>query len=269
MSDPTTQTGPSVLSRRALLRAAGGAALAVGAGPVLLRRPARAGAPPPAGVHLALGEDPSREAALSWFTPSPVAGPAVEIGTDSHLGRRVEATTRSVRGWPTGYHHAVLDGLEPGTTYRYRITHAGGPPVEGTFTTAPSASAPFRFVALGDQGTGAAAAEVIARARSLEPAFVVHAGDLCYANTTGNGQAGATDQATWDRWFAMVEAQAGRAAWMPAVGNHEMEPGYGPLGYDGFHARFTLPANGAPGAPHTWWFRFGNVAVVGADANDV
>jgi 3',5'-cyclic AMP phosphodiesterase CpdA len=206
--------------------------------------------------------------AVSWSTPAPVGAPAVEVGTDAGLGLRVPAETRVVRGWGAAYHHARVEGLEPGTVYRYRISHAGGPALEGTFRTAPASVEPFGFVALGDQGTSAAADAVNARIRALDPAFVLHAGDLCYANTTGNGEAGATDQAVWDRWLGAIAPQASRAPWMPTVGNHEMEPGYGELGYDGFAARFTLPANGAPGAPHTWWFRWGNLAVVGADAND-
>lgn len=256
------------MTRRALLRAAGATAVAIGTGPLLLRRPARAGAPAPTGVHLAFGEDPRSEVIVSWSTSGPVTGPVVEVGPSADLGRRVEAATSTVRGWPVQYHHARIGGLAPGTAYRYRISHAGGPPVEGTFATAPTDPVPFRFVAFGDQGTSAAAAAVTARARLLEPALVLHAGDLCYANTTGNGEGGTTDQATWDRWFANIEPLASRVAWLPAVGNHEMEPGYGPLGYDGIHARFSLPANGAPGAPHTWWFRYGNLAVVAPDAND-
>ena len=47
---------------------------------------------------------------------------------------------------------------------------------------------------------------------------------------------------------------------MNAVGNHEMEPGQGPQGYDSYLARFARPDNGAPGCPApsaiskaTWW----------------
>jgi hypothetical protein len=47
-----------------------------------------------------------------------------------------------------------------------------------------------------------------------------------------------------------------------------MEYGEGVHGYGGFHARFALPRNGVGGAPHTYWFRYGNVAVVALDAND-
>lgn len=267
MPEPA-RTDVRTLSRRALLRAAGAAAVGVGAGPLLWRRPAQAGAPPAGGVHLAPGGDAGRELFVSWSTPAPVADPTVEVGTDGSFGMRLPAETRTVRGWATAYHHAHVSGLEPGTTYRYRIAHSGGQAVEGTFTTAPATPVPFRFVAIGDQGTGAASVAVTGRIRSLHPAFVLHAGDLCYANTAGNGEAGTTDQAVWDRWFELVAPQAARAPWVPTVGNHEMEPGHGPLGYDGFHARFSLPANGAPGAPHTWWFRHANVAVVGIDAND-
>jgi hypothetical protein len=53
---------------------------------------------------------------------------------------------------------------------------------------------------------------------------------------------------------------------MPAVGNHEIEPGFGELGYDGFLSRFTLPGGGP--SPVTWSFRYGNVGFVALDGND-
>ena len=59
------------------------------------------------------------------------------------------------------------------------------------------------------------------------------------------------------------------AALLPAVGNHEIETGMGDWGYDGFLTRVALPGNGLAGLPTTWSARWGNVALVALDANDV
>lgn len=61
---------------------------------------------------------------------------------------------------------------------------------------------------------------------------------------------------------------AARAPWLPAVGNHEIEVGYGALGYDGFLARFALPGGGPRGGRAVWATRYGPVAFVALDAND-
>lgn len=259
-------TAPSLSRRRFLATAAGGATVAV-AGPVLWRRTGAVAAPP-TGVHLAYGADPTRQMTVSWSTPGPVESAVLEIGTDRRYGLVVPADSRPVRGTPTVYHHSTVGRLKPDRVYQYRVRHRGGVAAEGTFRTAPATVGPFRFTIVGDQGTSANAAAVTARIGALAPSFHVHVGDLCYANSTGDGQAGVTDQTVWDRWFSGIERQSARVPWMPAVGNHEMEPGYGEHGYDGFHARFALPGNGVPGAPHTWSLRYGNVVVIGLDAND-
>ncbi|MGH7896728.1 MAG: metallophosphoesterase, partial [Candidatus Binatia bacterium] len=135
--------------------------------------------------------------------------------------------------------------------------------------TAPSLAEPFRFTAFGDQGVSATAATMTGLVSDLDPAFHFHVGDLCYAHTViGLGIAGPTDQAVWDLWFAQISTVAASRPWMTAVGNHEMEPGYGELGYGGYLSRFTLPEAGPSGAPTVYAFRYGNVALIALDAND-
>ncbi len=101
-------------------------------------------------------------------------------------------------------------------------------------------------------------------------------GDLCYADRLGGAPVPPQDSppgqplqdfAQWDLWFAQIQASAKQVPWIPAVGNHEMEIGQGPLGYDGFHARIELP--GGAGSPTYYVARWSNVAFVALDANDV
>jgi 3',5'-cyclic AMP phosphodiesterase CpdA len=63
-----------------------------------------------------------------------------------------------------------------------------------------------------------------------------------------------------------IERSASTIPWMFTPGNHEMEIGQGPLGYDGFLARIDLPL-AQRGEPY-YAFRRGNVGFVALDAND-
>lgn len=257
------------VSRRRMLQ---GAALAgaAAASPALWVKPGWA-AVAPAGAHLAFGADPRTQVAVSWATAQSVAKPVLDLGTSAAYGLVVQVESRAVRGVATVYHHARLSGLRPDTTYHYRLRHQGSVSPDRTFRTAPDGPAsPFRFTAFGDQGVGADSAASTARIAREKPAFHVHAGDLCYANSTGSGGSSQTfDVNVWDAWFAQNQpVSALGIPWMPTVGNHEMEPGMGPQGYDGFLGRFTLPRNGVAGALNTYFFRYGNVAVVAMDGND-
>ncbi|HEV2891840.1 MAG TPA: metallophosphoesterase family protein [Frankiaceae bacterium] len=255
----------NVVTRRRLLR---GALVAAATGPVLWSKPGIA-AVAPSGEHLVFGADASREVVVSWSTPANVARPFLDLGRDRAYGLTFAAESRAVAAGGTVYHHVRLPALAPDTTYHYRVRHAGGSTAGRTFRTAAGVPRPFRFTAFGDQGTSPAAVTTMSRVVALKPAFHVVAGDLCYAAAGGSGRPDdSADPAVWDRWFAMNRAATATTPWMPAVGNHDMEYGEGAHGYGGFHSRFALPRNGAGGAPHTYWFRYGNVAVVALDAND-
>lgn len=259
------------MPRRRFLQAAAAAGGLVVAGPMLWRRPGYA-AEAPAARHLTFGTDPRRQMTVSWSTTAPVQNAVVDVGVDTAYGMTVPAETRAVAGAATNYHHALISGLEPGTTYHYRVRHDGGEATDATFRTAPAGSAPFTFTAFGDQGVSAGAQSITARVAAVAPAFHIHAGDICYANNRGLGQPAELnrpDNNVWDVWLSQMTAVGASAPWMPAVGNHEMEGGYGPQGYDGYLARFALPGGGPAGAPVVYAFRYGNVAVLSLDGNDV
>ncbi|MCU1485669.1 MAG: hypothetical protein JWN67_2415 [Actinomycetia bacterium] len=257
----------AALSRRTFLGGALAGGVALAFGPTLWRQPGYA-ATPASAPHLQYGADPMRQMVVSWSTDGPVQGAVLDVGTDRGYGRVIQADSRAVRGTKTVYHHAVVDRLQPGGIYRYRPRHKGGVGAEGHFRTAPSQADRFTFTAFGDQGTSAGARGITALVARQAPAFHVHAGDLCYAYSTGTGEAGPVNPATWDDWLGIISPVASTVPWMPAVGNHEMESGYGPQGYDGVLARFSLPHTGAAKVPSTWGFRYGNVAVLALDGND-
>ncbi|MFK0120253.1 purple acid phosphatase family protein [Streptomyces sp. NPDC090994] len=244
----------------------------------------------PFGRHLAFGADPMRQMRISWQVPLAVRRPFVRVGPrPDDLGRRVEAEVRELTTPALGgvrpaaeqyYVHAALDGLRPGTTYYYGVGHEGFDPAApahratiASFRTAP-ATPPERFVftAFGDQGVGA---EAVANNRVLlrqDPAFHLHAGDICYANDKGRGEKSDLYDATqWDRFLKQTEPVARSVPWMVTTGNHDMEAWYSPDGYGGQLARFSLPDSGFDPrtAPGVYSFTYGNVGVVALDANDV
>lgn len=264
---PTTHT-----TRRTALKI-GGTGVVVGAAtsPMLWVPPA-ASAVRAAGVHLAYGADPRRRMAVSWSTPASVRRPRLELGLDQDFGKRVLAETRSSKDVGTVYHHVELAGLRPGTKYHYRLSHAGAPPVTGTFRTAPQKPRAFRFAAFGDMGVNAAAAAHVALIKKVKPDFSFVVGDLCYADSSGGTGAGSTGDtqnfAVWDQWLRQIQPSAAVAPWMTTVGNHEMEAGNGELGYNGYLDRFEMPRNGVKGAPVTYSFVYGNVGFIALDGND-
>jgi Calcineurin-like phosphoesterase/Purple acid Phosphatase, N-terminal domain len=258
------------LSRRQFLGSMSVIYGAVTVGPVLWNRP-EATAALPRSPRVGWGADPRTTLTISWATDGPVRNPVVDVGVDDGFGRLLAAETRTVPGWPVNYHRVTVDGLDAGRAYRYRIRHDGAAGPARTVRTAPVTPGPFTFAAYGDQGTTAGAEQVIGILADAAPAFTFCLGDLCYADLSGGvAPAGRVDHAAWDRWLGMVsQATAATAAVLPAVGNHEIENGMGHWGYDGYLTRIALPGNGSPGLPTTWSARWGNVALVAADANDV
>ena len=264
----TVEAQPT-LTRRRLLQAGLVGAGAVAAGPVLWSRPGFAQAPEAGGVHLGFGADPTSQVRVTWSTPSSVTGAALDIGLDTSYGRVIAVDSAGLTGTPSVYHRTLVGGLTPDTRYRYRIRHSGGDPILGTFTTAPAGPAPFRFAAFGDMGVNADAAAIVTQAAEANVDLALVVGDLCYANRVGGLNDGIpTDPAVWDTWLAQVEQSAAAVPWLCTVGNHEMEPEYGELGYDGFLTRVPLPGGGLAGAPTTWAVKYGSVGFVALDAND-
>ncbi|GGT01924.1 purple acid phosphatase family protein [Streptomyces griseoviridis] len=243
----------------------------------------------PFGRHLAFGADPRRQLRISWQVPLAVRRPFVRVGLrPDDLGRRTGAEVRALSTPALGdahpaveqyYVHAALDGLRPGTTYYYGVGHEGFDPAApdhratiASFRTAPAAPERFVFTAFGDQGVGT---EAVANNRLLlrqDPAFHLHAGDICYADDKGRGERTDLYDATrWDLFLRQTEPAARTVPWMVTTGNHDMEAWYSPDGYGGQLARFSLPDSGFDPrtAPGVYSFTYGNVGVVALDANDV
>jgi Purple acid Phosphatase, N-terminal domain/Calcineurin-like phosphoesterase len=243
----------------------------------------------PFGRRLAFGADPKTQMRISWQVPLAVRKPYVRVGVKPwELSRKIEAEVRDLHTPSLSkelpavdqyYLHAALDGLKAGTTYYYGVGHEGFDPASpermstlGSFRTAPAQAETFVFTAFGDQGVSYDALANDQVILGQNPAFHLHAGDICYADTTGHGkESDVYDARVWDQFLAQTESVAKSVPWMVTTGNHDMEAWYSPDGYGGQSARWALPENGFDPrrSPGVYSFVYGNVGVVALDANDV
>jgi hypothetical protein len=139
--------------------------------------------------------------------------------------------------------------------------------------------------------------------------FNLLAGDMCYANPSGDAvaiinpdgvggkQPGDTntpappvgsggwddfDPWVWTSYLSQIEPSSASTPWMFATGNHDVElfsaaldadaitrHYYGSIGYGGHAQRLDLPKNGPSKCPSVYSFTYSNVAVVSVDANDL
>ena len=178
-------------------------------------------------------------------------------------------------------HHALLDRLRPDTYYLYAAQHDGAAPDAGTFRTAPSGRAAFTFTSFGDQATpeltwdatGApgldvnsspASKDVVTGIEQVGPLFHLLNGDLCYANLD-------VDRVrTWNNFFTNNTRSARFRPWMPAAGNHEIEKGNGPIGFDAFQTYFRVPSDESDAELAGLWYAFtvGSVHVITLQNDD-
>jgi hypothetical protein len=280
----------SGVRRRGILAATAGvaAALATGA-PAAATLWRQATAVPgqlvvPFGRHLAWGTNPRAQMLLGWQVPLPVRNPYVRVGDSPlSLGERIPAEIRDLHSPMPGaeavdqyYVHAAIGNLHSGRRYYYAVGHDGyEPPVSriDSFTTAPTrreVPGPFTFTAFGDQGVSRPALANDGLVAAQHPAFHLHAGDLCYADSIGHGHG--TDlyrPRAWDQFLAQTEPVAASVPWMATMGNHDMEALYAPDGYGGQRARWDFPDNGPANATGAYSFIYGNVGVIALDSNDV
>ncbi|CAM9841713.1 unnamed protein product [Scytosiphon promiscuus] len=207
----------------------------------------------PEQVHIALGDARSRELyamSVSWLTWVD-AKSGVLWGQDTHvleevvLGNATRYTTShtnlSLPDVTSGLlHSAVIGGLEPSTTYFYRVgdEELGLSDVR-TFTTpgAVGAEQPLILGILGDLGQTNDSRNTLDAILQHQPAIdvVLHAGDLSYADC---------EEDRWDSFMTMLDPAASSIPWMVAAGNHEIEArntdGSGP--FAAYENRFRMPS---------------------------
>lgn len=111
-------------------------------------------------------------------------------------------------------HDATIEGLVPGTCYRYALAADGTR--GGRFCTAQADGGRVHFLAIADTNPllGSATARVLEHVLPLGPDFTVHAGDIQYYDS---------GLETWAAWFPVMQPLLSQGAITAAIGNHESE----------------------------------------------
>jgi 3',5'-cyclic AMP phosphodiesterase CpdA len=188
-------------------------------------------------------------AVIAWMSKEPGAG-MLKYGKAPELGW--EAVDRRI-----GRRHAVaIAGLEPGSTYLYRVGGVGESWRKGGFSTAPvGEGASFSFVVVGDSGSGGKGQRVVAGLLGrLEPDLALHTGDVVYP---------AGEERHYDRrFFTPYRELIKEVPVFPVLGNHDVRKGNGAAFLDNFH-----PPLGSPGSTKRYYsFDWGDAHFVALDS---
>jgi hypothetical protein len=234
----------------------------------------------PEQIHLTWGEDPSSSVVVSWVTPTQASQPRVILDHGGGSPATIHAVQRTYTDGMSGQtvftYHARITGLAPGSAHRYAVTadndRQRARPFASSFRTAPRGRQPFRWTSFGDLATPVTAWKLsspqsrhaVDAVERFEPLFHLLNGDLCYANLNPMSQ-----PQVWADFGHNVQRSATRRPWMPCPGNHEIEHGNGPQGFDAYLTRYSLPDNGTRFRGCFYRFQVGPVLFISLSADDV
>jgi hypothetical protein len=192
-----------------------------------------------------------------WATLENGQGQVRYAGRPSGSPALVVASTRLVPKTVSGltydyfHHEASIEALTPSSAYEYQLFLDAKPVGSAStypFHTAPAiGTGPVKFIAFGDSGTGSSEQQQLAALMTADAAdFMLHAGDIAYGNSLGNGDASWKTFLDW--FFAIYRGWLPSRAVLPVEGNHDSRPTNG--NGQAYLDLFSLPANGAsPGFP--------------------
>ena len=173
-------------------------------------------ADPPERILLSPTADPATSQTVTWRTGGQ-ADAELHIAPQ-HSPEQVTTVPATATGQARGtFHAATATDLEPGTTYRYRLSGGTGQTSPWhTFTTAARQAQPFTFLSFGDLQTDITegAGPVIDAALAAEPDadLAVHAGDLVDD---------ANDEEQWRQWHEAFADSTTTMNHLATPGNHE------------------------------------------------
>jgi len=152
--------------------------------------------------------------------------------------------------------HVLIEGLEPGKRYYYRLRYHKLEARAWFETNRLSEDhRPFTFTALGDSGSGFPVQdEVATQMRLLRPKFVLHTGDIVY----GKGQAEYLKDKYYDPYHSLMNT----SPFYLALGNHDY------LTRDGFDVldSVILPTNPVTNNEKFYTFIYGNTQFFALDS---
>ena len=216
---------------------------------------------------------------VSWASPAAAVDPCVTLHAAANhsiipaVPRRYED---GITGETVFTYHAALRGLEADCVYAYSVSAANDAnrerPFCAEFRTAPRGRGPFRWTSYGDLATpntqwvlsSSQSRFAVDAVERFQPLFHLLNGDLCYANMNPTAQ-----PAVWSDFGRNVQRSAAHRPWMPCPGNHEIEFGNGPQGFNSYLARYSLPDNGTAFAGLWYRFQVGSALFISLSADDV
>jgi 3',5'-cyclic AMP phosphodiesterase CpdA len=188
-------------------------------------------------------------AVICWAGEEPAAG-VVRYGKAPGLGReQVDAAIDN-------RHAVTIAGLDPNSTYHYRVECSGASRMTGSFRTAPSGKgSSFSFAVVGDSGSGGKGQlKVASLLRRLKPDVILHTGDVVYP--------AGEERHYGRRFFAPYEDIIKEVPIFPVLGNHDVRTGNGAAFLENFH-----PPLGSPGSTKRYYsFDWGDAHFVALDS---
>jgi len=188
-------------------------------------------------------------ARIVWRTLAPVRG-AVEVRRPDGEWRAVPGAAEAARA-----HDIQLAGLGAASRVEYRILHDGRAAGDVHAFRMPS-PAPFTFAVIGDSGSGGEGQYAVRSVmEEINPAFVLHVGDLAYDK-------GSRVEAI-RRHFTPYRDLLATRPWYVAWGNHDVMT----AGGVGLRKLFRMPPSTTEGDNRYYAFDWGELRVWALDFN--
>ena len=227
-------------------------------------------------IILNLTENPLQSVAVNWRTDTTITRAVVQVAeaTDGPLftgeSREQLAQTEALRVDPpedpavtAHFHSVVLNELEPGKKYVYRVGDGADRWSEWFQFKMPSADEKLVFLYFGDAQNDVKSmwSRVIREAYKTLPDidFMLHAGDLINRHNR---------DVEWSEWFDAGNFIHASVPSIMTPGNHEY--GKGVQLSPQWRPQFTLPANGPKGLDETCYqVNYPNLKLISLDAEQI
>ena len=186
----------------------------------------------------------TNSATINWRGESNGTG-LIHYATASYYNEHQSFDKTMAFQTTTNYQHVPLTGLEPDTSYIYRVRPSWNEDVfsNRTFRTMP-VSGPFAFIVISDSQEGHNYTEekrfkyvADAVAKESNVLFILHGGD----------NAGFDYEPLWTTYFQVADGMLAKSAIFPVIGNHEYHNPNGetnpPTAADQYHWAYDMPLN--------------------------
>jgi len=169
----------------------------------------------------------------------------INVETDPSLAATLEwgigdTLDQTIASMPGRVHTFTISGLLTNTRLAYRVRAGGAQTPQYKLHTAPAASAVVRIGVYGDVRGGHDVH------RRLVEAMLGEGLDL--VTVTGDMVLRGSDEADWQRFFAITRELLAQIRYIPAIGNHDL--GWNRADPD----VFSLPAGPAGRPDHAYWY---------------